>query len=467
MQIASELAGFSMRDADELRQAMGKKKPEVMAEQRANFLSGATARGVKPKVAEKIFDLMEKFAGYGFNKSHAAAYAMVAYQTAYLKAHYPVEFMAALLTSEMANTDKIVVHIDECRAMGIEVLPPDVNASGFRFGVTGNTIRFGLGAIKNVGEKAIQSIVTARDARGPFASLADFCRRVDTQLVNRRVVESLVKAGALDSLGISRAHLLASLDGAFDQGQRHQRERNQGQASIFDLLGGESRVAGMATVEPPVPEWDLDQLLQYEKEVLGFYLSGHPLKRVWEQAQRLGAIGTADLASREDGSRVLVCGLAGRIQEVNTKKGERMAFVTLEDLDGTVELTVFPETLRLSAAHLRSGIPLLVRGRVEGGGGPRKLLAEDVRPLPGDVESPEAPAACQVRIPLAAASPEGLQALRQVVESHRGAVPLYLHLEVDGTEVVVHSRRVAVTASPVLVRDIEALLGGGSVRFER
>jgi DNA polymerase-3 subunit alpha len=465
MQIASELAGFTMRDADDLRQAMGKKKPAVMAEQRAKFVAGATTRGLRTKVAERIFDLMEKFAGYGFNKSHAAAYAIVAYQTAYLKANYPVEFMAALLTSEMANTDKIVVHIDECRAMGIEVLPPDVNVSGFHFGVAGDTIRFGLGAIKNVGEKAIQSIVGARDVEGPFASLADFCRRVDTQLVNRRVVESLIKAGAVDSLGHSRAHLTAGLDAAFEGGQRHQRERDQGQASIFDLLGGDTRQPDPVPAEPLTPEWDLDQLLLYEKEVLGFYLSGHPLKRVWDRAQRLGAIGTADLGSRPDGSRVLVCGLAGRIQEVNTKKGDRMAFVTLEDMDGSVEVTVFPEALRQSGTHLGSGMPLLVRGRVEGSGTPRKLLAEDIRPLPAEADVGVPATTCRIRVPATLAGPESLRALRQICEAHAGAVPVHLHLEVDGREVVVRSRRVAVRASAALVAEVEALLGAASVAF--
>jgi DNA polymerase-3 subunit alpha len=224
MQIASDMAGFTMSEADDLRKAMGKKRPEIMAEQRVKFVGGATARDVPLKTAERVFDLMEKFAGYGFNKSHAAAYAIVAYQTAYLKANYPVEFMAALLTSEMANQDKIVVHVDECRAMGIQVLAPDVNASGLSFGVTGAAVRFGLGAIKNVGAKAIEAVVGARASQGPFRSLVDFCRRLDLALVNRRVVESLIKAGAFDSLGRPRAQLMANLDAAFEGGQRHQRD---------------------------------------------------------------------------------------------------------------------------------------------------------------------------------------------------------------------------------------------------
>jgi DNA polymerase-3 subunit alpha len=435
-----------------------------MAEQRAKFLEGAAARGVKPKVAERVFDLMEKFAGYGFNKSHAAAYGIVAYQTAYLKANYPVEFMAALLTSEMANTDKIVVHIDECRAMGTEVLPPDVNLSGLRFGVAGGTIRFGLGAIKNVGEKAIESVLAAREAEGPFTALADFCRRVDLQLVNRRVVESLIKAGAFDSLGQARAQLLAGLDGALELGQRHHREREQGQASIFDLMGGGGPAPAPAPVEAPVPEWDPDQLLMYEKEVLGLYLSGHPLKRVWEHAQRMGAIAIADLASREDGARVALCGLIGAVREINTKNGDRMAFATLEDMEGAVELTIFPETFRQSAAHLKSGVPLLVRGKVEGSPGSRKLLAEDVRPLGEAAAAAPAPASCRVRVGTVGA--DGLRALRALCDEHPGPVPLFVHLQVDGAEVVVRSRSVGVRPSSAFVAAVEGLLGGRSVRLE-
>jgi DNA polymerase-3 subunit alpha len=464
MQIASELAGFTMREADELRQAMGKKKPEVMAEQRAKFLGGATSRGVKPKVAERVFELMERFAGYGFNKSHAAAYAIVAYQTAYLKANYPVEFMAALLTSEMTNTDKIVVHNDECRAMGIEVLPPDVNVSGLRFGVAGDTIRFGLGAIKNVGEKAIESIVAARDREGPFTALADFCRRVDLQMVNRRVLESLIKAGAFDSLGQARAHLMAGLDTALDVGQRHQRERELGQASIFDLLGGPPPAVAPPPTEPVVPEWDQDQLLMNEKEVLGFYLSGHPLKRVWAEAQRQGAIGIGDLASREDGSRVVLCGLVSALREINTKNGDRMAFATLEDMDGALEVTIFPETFRQSAACLRAGAPVLVRGKVEGGTATRKLLAEDIRPL-GEVEAAVAlPARCQVHVGTAAGA-DALRTLRAICDEHPGPVPLHVHVQVDDGEVVVRSRAVTIRPSPAFVAAVEGLLGSRSVRL--
>jgi DNA polymerase-3 subunit alpha len=468
LRIASELAGLSMSEADDFRKAMGKKMPALMAEQRAKFLAGAKKRGIQDRVAERVFELMEKFAGYGFNKAHATAYGILAYQTAYLKANYPVEFMAALLTSEMANTDKVVVHVEECRAMGIPVLPPDANLSGFRFGVTDEAIRFGLGAVKNVGAKAIEAMVSARDRGGPFTSLVDFCRRLDLTLVNRRVVESLVKAGVFDSLGRPRAQLVAGLDAAMDAGQRHQRERDLGQASMFDLLASPEGDDRGAPDDPGGPEWEPDQRLAFEKEVLGFYLSGHPLRQVWPRAIALGAVGIGQLARVADGARVLLCGLVGALREVNTKNGSRMGFVTLEDVEGTIEITVFPETFRQSVVHLRSGSALLIRGRVEGSVTARKLLAEDIRLLPPaeDVTAPRAPRpmTCRVRVgPRTDAA--AVAALRRACEAHRGPVPLFVHIELDGHEVVIRSQAVRVSPSPALVASVEALLGSGSITF--
>jgi DNA polymerase-3 subunit alpha len=448
---------------------MGKKIPALMAEQRAKFLKGAQGRGVKEKVAERVFELMEKFAGYGFNKAHATAYGIVAYQTAYLKANYPVEFMAALLTSEMANTDKVVVHMDECRAMGIGILPPDVNVSRFSFTVDGETIRFGLGAIKNLGQKAIEVIVASREQQGSFESLGDFCRRLDLQLVNRRVVESLVKAGAFDSRGRPRAQLMAALDGAFDAGQRHQRERDQGQVSMFDMLGGAGPSIEPELVDVSIPEWDTEERLTYEKEVLGFYLSGHPLRGVWDRAQSLGVVGTAQLGQVEDGARVLLCGLVSALREINTKSGNRMGFATIEDVEGSIEVTVFPELFRQSVAHLKGGSPLLVRGKVEGTPSARKLLADEVRPLPAEREERAAvaplPRACRVAVP-AEGPADPLRALRAICEAHRGTVPLALRLRVDGSEVDVRSRTLRVRPSPAFVEAVEELLGPGSVTVE-
>jgi DNA polymerase III subunit alpha len=451
---------------------MGKKIAALMAEQRAKFIAGAKGRGVKEKIAERVFELMEKFAGYGFNKAHATAYGIVAYQTAYFKANYPVEFMAALLTSEMANTDKVVVHMDECRAMGIGVLPPDVNVSRFSFGVAGETIRFGLGAIKNLGQKAIETIVAAREQDGSFVSLADFCRRLDLQLVNRRVVESLVKAGAFDSSARPRAQLMAALDAAFGAGQRHQRERDQSQVSMFDLMGGPAAGGGGEPdlLDPSVPEWDTEQRLLNEKEVLGFYLSGHPLREVWDRAQRLGVVGTGQLAQVEDGARVLLCGLVSALREINTKNGNRMGFVTIEDVEGTIEVTIFPELFKQSVVHLRSGSPLLVRGKVEGTTTARKLLADDLRPLPAEAEravesATPMPRACRVVVPPDGSS-DPLPALRAICEAHRGTVPLALRLRIDGNEVDVRSRTLRVRPSAAFVEAVEGLLGPGSVTVE-
>src|SRR6266851_5558565 len=297
MRLAADLAGFSLGEADTLRKAMGKKDRELMATQREKFLVGCRANDIDGRKAERVWDLIEKFAGYGFNKSHAACYGLVAYQTAYLKANHPTEFMAALLTSEMEKTDKIVQYMEECRSMGLRVEPPAVGVSGARFTVLGDTIHFGLAAIKNVGTTAIESIAKAREA-GAFASLADFCGRVDLRLVNRRVVESLIKAGAFDALGETRAGLLSGLDQAMEAGQRSQRDRDEGQASLFESLSP-PRPEGSAPaprVDSHVPEWPREELLGYEKEVLGFYLSGHPLDEFREVAGRLRAISAAELA---------------------------------------------------------------------------------------------------------------------------------------------------------------------------
>jgi len=470
LKIANDMAGFSMSEADDLRKAMGKKIPALMAEQRAKFLEGAKGRGVKEKIATRVFELMEKFAGYGFNKAHATAYGIVAYQTAYFKANYPVEFMAALLTSEMANTDKVVVHMDECRAMGIGVLPPDVNVSRFSFTVDGEAIRFGLGAIKNLGQKAIEGMLASREQQGTFASLVDFCRRLDLQLVNRRVVESLVKAGAFDSASRPRAQLMGALDAAFEAGQRYQRERDQGQVSMFDLLGGagDGAAAELDPVDASIAEWDTEQRLLNEKEVLGFYLSGHPLRGVWDRARQLGVVGTGQLGQVEDGARVLLCGLVSGIREINTKSGNRMGFATIEDVEGSIEVTIFPELFRQTMAHLRGGVPLLVRGRVEGTTTSRKLLADDLRPLPAEDQQGRAspvPRACRVAVRTEGGA-DPLPALRAICEAHRGTVPLALRLRADGAEVDVSSRTLRVRPSAAFIEAVEGLLGPGTVTVE-
>ena len=494
MGLAAELAGFTLGEADTLRKAMGKKDRELMAAQKAKFLVGCRANEVDGRKAERIWDLIEKFAGYGFNKSHAACYGLVAYQTAYLKANHPVEFMAALLTSEMEKTDKIVQYMEECRSMGLRVEAPDVAVSGPRFAVTDQVIHFGLAAIKNVGAAAIESIVKAREQDGRFASLADFCARVDLRLVNRRVVESLIKAGALDSLGGTRAGLLSGLDQAMESGQRSQRDRDEGQASLFESLAGPkpSPIASPGDVGTQMPEWPREELLAAEKDVLGFYLSGHPLDEYRDLAQRLKTVSAAELATRPAASQVRLLGLVSGLTENATKSGNRMAFATLELVDGSVPLTVFPEPYRACSVALRHGGPLLVRGRVDDSDKGRVVLAEEVKPLDeatiaaaratqndggplggGNDAFADAPPretvahTCRVRVrPGPTGADEMLASVRRICESHPGPTPLFVHVLLADQEVVVRAKGLSVAPGPQLVAKVEGLLGPGSILVE-
>ncbi|MEJ2345149.1 MAG: DNA polymerase III subunit alpha [Gammaproteobacteria bacterium] len=350
MQIAQVLAGYTLGGADLLRRAMGKKKPEEMAKQRAIFTEGALKRGVDDKTATHIFDLMEKFAGYGFNKSHSAAYALVSYQTAWLKTHYPAAFMAAVMSSDMDNTDKVVTLIEECRDMRLEVMPPSVNTSYYRFTVADDdTILYGLGAIKGVGQGAIDSIIAEREAGGPFAGLFDYCRRIDLRKANRRVQEATIRAGALDQLGSNRASLMAQLPDALKAAEQHLRNHDAG---IVDLFGGDDS----AELAPPaalveLPEWDEDQRLSGEKETLGLYLTGHPIDRYEEELSKVTSGRIAELVAGGDAwggagaqeRSVVVAGLVIAVRAVNTRRGGRMGILTLDDRTARIEATLFPE----------------------------------------------------------------------------------------------------------------------------
>ena len=429
--------------------------------------------------------------GIAVHNSHAACYGVVAYQTAYLKANYPTEFMAALLTSEMDKTDKIVQYVEETRAMGLRVEPPDVNVSRAQFTVAGDAIHFGLAAIKNVGATAIDSIVKVREADGAFTSLDDFCARVDLRLVNRRVVECLIKAGAFDSLRSTRAGLLASLDQAMDGGQRRQRDREEGQVSLFDAPGGGP--GPTAPVPPPaarVPEWPPEEMLAFEREVLGFYLSGHPLEQYREVSRRIGALGAADLAARSTGARVLLLGQVSAFTENSTKSGNRMAFATLELVDGSVPLTIFPEPYRACAGALRHKGPVIVKGRADDSDKGRVVLAEEIKPLEdavgngslnGDGHGNGAghghPSghgnghvdahACRIRVSAAAESlPTRLAAIKAACREHEGRTPLFLHVLLPEQEVVVRVKELGVNPEPDLVSKVEGLLGPGSILVE-
>jgi DNA polymerase III subunit alpha len=420
--------------------------------------------------------------GIAVHNSHAACYGVVAYQTAYLKANYPTEFMAALLTSEMEKTDKIVQYVEETRAMGLRVEPPDVNVSRADFTVAGEAIHFGLAAIKNVGATAIESIVRTREADGRFAALDDFCARVDLRLVNRRVVECLIKAGAFDSLQNTRAGLLAALDQAMDSGQRQQRDREEGQVSLFDAMGG----GGAKPTTAPsalarVSEWPQEEMLAYEREVLGFYLSGHPLEQYREVARRIGALSAADLVTRSTGARVLLLGQVSAFSESTTKSGNRMAFATLELVDGGVPLTIFPEPYRSCAGALRHKGPVIVHGRADDSDKGRVVLAEEIKPLE-EAMGNLAPAgnghgngagdgaaahACRIRVSAAVeALPDLLASVKAACREHEGHTPLFLHVLLPEQEVVLRVKELAVDPASDLVTKVEGLLGPGSILVE-
>jgi DNA polymerase-3 subunit alpha len=440
-------------------------------------IAWARPKGFGPEGDEPTYDFevpgARNFIANGIvvHNSHAAAYGLVAYQTAYFKANYPVEFMAALLTSEMGDTDKIVKYIEECRAMGLRVEPPDANTSAVRFSVAGDTIRFGLAAIKNVGEAAMESILATRGRDGAFKSLEDFCARVDLRLVNRRVLESLVKAGAFDSLGLPRAHLYATLDAALEGGQRQQRDREDGQVSFFDGLLGAAAEPARRAETPIVPEWDDDQRLAFEKDVLGFYMSGHPLARYRPLAEPLGITPSGGLAALGTGARVRLFGQVTALKETATKSGNRMAFFTLEDMDGAVEVTVFPEPFKAAAPYLRGREPILVRGRIDDGDKGRVILAEDVRPLEGALgenggrppNGSPPPTACRIRVRVGADPAATLAALSRACADHPGTVPLFVHLLLPDHEVVIRARAVAVEPGPALAATIQDVLGPEAV----
>src|SRR5246500_1838363 len=362
MQIANRLASFSLGEADILRRAMGKKKKEEMAAQRAKFMAGCLANKIPDKKAEKIFNLMEEFAGYGFNKSHSCAYALLAYQTAYLKTHYPVEFMAALLTSEAGNTEKVVKYINEARGMSISILPPDVNESNLYFTPVGESIRFGLAAIKNVGEKPAKAIRDSRTEQGPYKSLYDFCERIESRFLNKRVFESLIKSGAMDSLG-PRENMLASVDDAIAALQRTARAKESGQHGLF--FGG-------AVNEPKVhfelrdaAPWSEEERLASEYAMLGFYVSGHPLEKYTSRLKDLGVLTLGEVEGQRNGKEITVAGLIVGSRPLRSKKGARWAIFTFQDMTGVQELLAFPESFAHLESILKPGTPLLLKVRVQ------------------------------------------------------------------------------------------------------
>lgn len=457
MRIASDLAGFTLGEADLLRRAMGKKKPEIIAGLRSQFIKGAVKKGCAPDVAGQIFDLVEYFAGYGFNKSHSAAYALVAYQTAYLKANYRAEYMAALLTSVRDNTDKIAAYVEECRRMGIEVLPPDINESEKDFTVVGGKIRFGLAAIKNVGVGAVEVIIRERQEKGLFRSYADFCRRLDTRVINKRVLESLIKSGAFDSLGHRRAQLMVMVDNALELAGQASRERANGQLSLLDFWGDYTGDA-FSLALPDIDEYPQGQLLAMEKEALGLYISGHPL---FEYREVFGRQTTATVAeAREMGpdSPVVLGGMITAVKKITTRKGELMARCLFEDLTGSCEVVFFTRVYQEYKKLLKPDQVVILRGRVNVGDEEVKITAEEVFPARREVKS-------NLYLQFKNTSLDMITKVQLVLRSYPGPSSVYLYFPRDKKMALAPREYWVDLCSPV-VSELKAILGPENVKVK-
>lgn len=466
MKIANVLAGYSLGDADNLRRAMGKKIPEVMEKEREKFMKGAEAKEIPLDKATKIFDLMAKFAGYGFNKSHSAAYALIAYQTAYLKAHYPAAFMAALLSCDMNNTDKIVRYINECGEQNIDVLPPDINESDHDFTVINKRVRFGLAAVKNVGGSALDSIIDVRKEEGPYRSLVDFCSRVDPRKVNRRVIESLIKAGAFDSLKLKRSQLTAIIDQAMEQAQAAQRDRDSGQLSLFSMMSNETEEKASSLHLPDIPEWDKKELLAGEKETVGFYITGHPLDDYINEIKQLTTTNIADLSQIGDSAPIRIGGLIRSFKGLKSKKGDAMAFIELEDTNSGIEVIVFPRVYAQSSHLLTDDEPLIIQGILQKGeNDSAKVLANEITTL----TDASLKYIAQTRIFLHSdqVNRPKLESLKKVMRQHHGPCPvaLTLHFSKRGEADIETGEDLTITPGRPFASEINKIMGYNAISY--
>jgi DNA polymerase-3 subunit alpha len=450
MQIAEALAGFSMAQADELRRAMSKKQEEKMRKMRDAFITGCGKNGVKEQVASKIYDLMAKFAEYGFNKSHSAAYALIAYQTAYLKANYPLEFMASLLTNELGDSEKITLYIAEAERMGVKVTPPDINSSTSAFAIDSfDNIRFSLKAIKHVGVSAINSIVSARRNR-PFSSIFDFVDRVDLRVVNKRVIESLIKAGAFDSLHPIRSQLLVILDELLER-RSAKKKRDTAQETLFEIAREEVKL-------PDIPEWSETERLRLEKEMMGVYVSGHPLDRFECKIARYS--NTQQIKERPDGARIMFAGMITSIKRHSTRENRPMAFLRIEDKEGSCEVVLFPEPYQRCEKRIRKEQIVVVKGEVRRKEGEPKVLADSVLLID---EAETAASALHLRLSFEEKE-EKLYEIRSLIERFSGSSPFYIHFGEDGAEKVISvSPKLRVNITEELLSSMEKITEKGAV----
>ncbi len=466
MKIANILASYSLGDADILRRAMGKKIPEVMEEERAKFMAGARGNKIPEDKATYVFDLMAKFAGYGFNKSHSAAYALIAYQTAYLKAHYPAQFLAALLSCDVDNTDKVVKYFNECRQMGIDVLPPDINESYHDFTVIKDRIRFGLAAVKNVGGAALDSIIEERTDNGVYASLADFCGRIDSSRVNRKVIESLIKAGAFDSMQVKRSQLIAVLDEALERAKAVQRDRLSGQMSLFSLAGDKESKNETEIQFPDIEEWPELKKLAYEKETVGFFLTGHPLEGVADEIRMVADLEISALDDCREGQVVRVAGLIQNYKEHKSKKGDRMAFTVLEDMSSSIEVIVFPSTFAQCSELLGSDEPLVVLGTIQLGERGAKIIAETIDSLDKALEKYTENTV--IKLLARNTMRQQLVQLKNLLYQFHGPSPVKLTLHYDGRgEVDIEMLKdLTVRPCPAFFNEVKKAFGSGTLSVQ-
>lgn len=465
MKIASVIAGFTLAAADIMRRAMGKKDKALMAEQKKAFVAGAAQKGIPKRTATEIFELIDKFASYGFNKSHSVAYSLLAYQTAYLKAHYPAEFMAATMTSEINNTDKIVLFIDECRKLDLNVLPPDVNESDWNFVVSDDGVRFGLAAIKNVGTGAVREIVKVRNESGLFKNIFDFCTRVDLRTVNKKTIESLVQAGAFDTIEMNRAQLLATVDRAMSYGQSQKKYELAGQSSLFDAGGSREEADVHYPSLPDVEPWSESEKLSREKTLLGFYVSGHPLKKYEQEVNAFSTakFGEAELVQFD--SNVRVCGIITAVRTKIDRKGNTMAFVTMEDFTGKGELIVFSDPYRNYKHLLHPDSLVIIEGKAQPTEDTLKILPSVIYPI-NEAHMHYAKHVV-ISIDLSMVKEDTIKKLREILEQNTGNCSCTFLVE--GTDSSTpkqwHSRRFMVNPNDIFIQEIHRLLGENSVKI--
>src|SRR3990172_9423040 len=467
MQIAVIIGNYTMAEADTLRKVMSKKKTSEMEKEMPKFLEGAKKLKIPENRARKIWDQMESFAEYGFNKSHSTAYAMISYQTAYLKAHYPAEFMAALLTSEKDDRDKIIKYIGSCKEMGIKVLPPDINESARDFSVSSGAIRFGLAAVKNVGIGAVDSIITARNEKGKFGDFYQLCDRADLSKVNKRVMESLIKCGAFDSLGYRRRQLMMSFENIVEAAQRRRKEESSKQSTLFrQFYSKDEQISSVinGNIIPDLPEWESKELLACEKETLGFYITGHPLFVYSDKLLLLANTDTESILDRKDKESVVFGGTVRNIREITTKKKDIMAYVTIEDLKGSAIVIFFADVYKKALPLLKGDGPVLIKGILDVAEDSIKVIASEALPL-GEV-STSLNSYAEFTVYMDTISAEALASLKEVINRYRGGHDGYLRLINGSYEAIVYlGRNNKIEISEDLKKEADHILGSNATKF--